>query len=119
MNTQVGVDSTATPCKPCNTGSYASSEGSKECTKCSQNEYQDNPGQPQCKQCSKGEFSRIGESKCIALPVCQLKDFYVKPKLIGTCKKNGSSDIYVREQTANLPKWPGICFFCFGCFNFM
>jgi len=44
----------------------------------------------------------------MALPKCESKDFFVKPKLIKTCHKNGTTDVYVREQTIHLPKWPGM-----------
>ena len=103
---QVGVSSKVDPCIPCNPGSYSSNEGATECVKCTQNQYQDEKGQPFCKNCSKDQFSRIGETKCSALPECELRDFYVKPLSIKTCEIT-SGGVYMRKQISDLPKWPG------------
>lgn len=103
----VGVDSNLVPCSPCNPGSYATEKGARECTKCVQNEFQDEAGQSSCKQCPKDTFSRIGATSCSDLPACTNQDYYLKPDPINTCRKNGTSDDYIRPQKWYLPKWPG------------
>ena len=101
-----GLTAKAVKCSACNPGSYADKEGSTECTKCFQNEYQPLQGQEKCEKCGVNQFSRIGETKCYDLPDCQKKDYFIKPRPIETCVKNGS-DVYVREQIRGLPTWPG------------